>query len=263
VSRLALDRNAIPAAVAVLLAVLVPLFAGMPTGGGPVTVTGVVSVDATAASAESRAAKPGDVEFPLGGDALRIAREVATSYWQADACGGKVDIAWTLLDEDTNATASWRNPTDAWNNAVANFDCRIDLNPAAGYDFPKLCTVMTHEVGHLLGRQHSVRSGEVMSAIYSDPIEQCVAADPTPPEPEADEDEVLAEVAGPRRASRAPSAKRSLRSGGSTRVAARRAVNRKRCVRRFRAQPRRSSRCGRAVLARRAAHTRVVKRIAH
>src|SRR3712207_9307195 len=69
----------------------------------------------------------------------------------------------TLFRSDTNATASWRNPSDAWNNPGENFDCRIEFNATAEYDWPKFCTVMTHEVGHLSGQPHSDRPGELMS----------------------------------------------------------------------------------------------------
>ena len=73
---------------------------------------------------------------------MEAARAIAVAHWGADPCGGAYTLTWTALDLGTNATASWRNPTDAWNNAGANFDCRIDLNPQADFDFPKLCTVL-------------------------------------------------------------------------------------------------------------------------
>src|SRR3712207_6942749 len=61
----------------------------------------------------------------------------------------------------TTLFRSWRNPTDAWNNAGENFDCVIEFNAGADYDWPKLCTVMTHEMGHL------VRSEEHTSELQS------------------------------------------------------------------------------------------------
>jgi Matrixin len=135
------------------------------------------SVVARAAQAAAEG-RPADQRFPVGGPALQAARDVARGYWNADACKGAVEFVWTTLDEGTNATASWRNPTDAWNNAPENFDCRIELNATAEYDFAKLCTVVAHEVGHLVGRQHADREGLLMSAYYTTPLAACVAAAP-------------------------------------------------------------------------------------
>src|SRR5688500_5463339 len=110
------------------------------------------SVVAKAAQAEG--SPGGDQRYPGGSAAMEAARSIGVAHGGATPCGGSYVLTWTPLDIGTNATAAWRHPTDAWNNAGANFDCRIDLNPQADYDFPKLCTVLTHEVGHLLGRQH-------------------------------------------------------------------------------------------------------------
>jgi hypothetical protein len=144
------------------------------------TVGQAASVVARAAQAPAdERARPADQRFPLGGPALQSARDVARGYWNADACKGAVEFVWTTLDEGVNATASWRNPTDAWNNAGENFDCRIELNVAAEYDFPKLCTVVAHEVGHLLGQQHADREGLLMSAYYTTPLGACQAAAPS------------------------------------------------------------------------------------
>jgi Matrixin len=142
------------------------------------------SVVARAAQADADA-RPADQRFPVGSPALQSARDVARAYWRSDACGGAVEFVWTTMDAGTNATASWRNPTDAWNNAPENFDCRIELNAAAEYDFPKLCTVVAHELGHLLGQQHADRDGQLMSAYYTTPLPACAAAAPAEARPAA------------------------------------------------------------------------------
>lgn len=131
-------------------------------------------------AADARAASPAQA-FPVGGAEFQKARAVATAHWGGkEACGGNVSISWVDLDPGTNATASWRNPTDAWANVDQNFDCRIDINTRSEYDFPKLCTVLAHELGHLLGNAHPDTPGLLMSAYYSDPLGGCVAAASAP-----------------------------------------------------------------------------------
>lgn len=162
----------LPALIVVALSLLVPVLA---SGGTPSGSAG--SVTARAAQAGTTG---GDQRFPVGSPAMEAAKATAAAYWGAQPCGGSYTLQWTPLDLGTNATASWRNPTDAWNNAGQNFDCRIDINPGADFDYPKLCTVLAHEIGHLLGRQHDPAAGQLMSAYYTSPIAQCGSADTAP-----------------------------------------------------------------------------------
>jgi len=170
------DRHALAAAGAVVAALAAaPLFAGPATG--PVTAT-TASVTARAASVDPVAAP--DQRWPVAGEAVQAAVRLADAHWGAPACAGTVTVTWTSLSPGTNATASWKNPTDAWNNAPANFDCAVDLNAGAQYDWEKLCTVIAHEVGHLHGRQHD-EADDLMAAVYRRPLAACSAT----PEPGA------------------------------------------------------------------------------
>lgn len=162
----------LPALIVVALSLVFPLLA---SGGAATGSAG--SVVARAAQAGTTG---GDLRFPVGSPQMEAAKATATAYWGAQPCGGTYTLQWTPLDVGTNATASWRNPTDAWNNATENFDCRIDINPNADYDYAKLCTVLTHEIGHLLGRPHDPSTGQLMSAYYTSPIAQCGTAEPAP-----------------------------------------------------------------------------------
>lgn len=166
-----LSAHVLAPAVAALLSLALP-FA---SPGESRTVGAAASVTATAAQADTR---PADQRFPIGGPDLQRARQVATAHWGADACGGSVELSWATLGAGTNATAAWRNPSDAWGDPGENFDCRIELNVETDYDFAQLCTVLAHEIGHLLGRRHAEREGELMSPYYSSPLAACVQAAP-------------------------------------------------------------------------------------
>jgi hypothetical protein len=165
-------RHALPAIVAVMVSLVVPVL----QAGGSSDVVGTAG-SVTARAAQAPGTNGGPTEFPVGGAQMEAAKATAGAYWGSQPCGGNYTLQWTPLDPGTNATASWRNPTDAWNNAGQNFDCRIDINPAADFDYAKLCTVLTHEIGHLLGQQHDPNAGQLMSAYYTSPIAQCLTAE--------------------------------------------------------------------------------------
>jgi Matrixin len=237
VHRLHLSRHAV---VPAFLVGVVSLLASLGVAGADVTGS---AGSATARAAVHQPVAAPDVRFALGGEAMTVARDIAQQHWGTAPCGGQVEIAWAQLDGETNATAAWRNPTDAWNNAGENFDCRIEFNAASDYDWPKLCTVMTHEMGHLVGQPHAANPGELMSPIYTDPLPACTGQEPGAPAPVA-EAEPVAEpaVAVPSTSAakkRVVVKRKPLKAAKRT---ARKAKGSKRCTRSFRAG-RRSQRC--------------------
>lgn len=220
--------HAAPAVVAVVASLVAPLAFG--AASGPVSGSGHSAV-ARAAVADPVPAP--QVRFAIGGLQLEQARGIAEQQWGGAVCGGKVEIVWTPLEEGTNATASWRNPTDAWNNPGENFDCRIDLNADSDFDWPKLCTVMAHEIGHLAGQAHAAGPGQLMSPVYSAPLPACDGPEPGAPAADpVEETDVVAVAADEQEPVR-------------TRTTTRRLAGRsKRCTRRFSAS-RRTKKCGR------------------
>jgi hypothetical protein len=186
------------------------------------------------AGAVARAASAGSAagRFPIGGPDWQRALGIAVAYWGGTMpCGGEVQFAWTTLEPLTNARATWHNPTHPWNNPAENFECRVDFNASTAYDFPQLCTVMTHELGHLHGHPHAATPGQLMSPIYSDPLPECVdpQSAPSAPQPVAvgraagsahRGDETASKRTAERRARRAK-ARRSKARRGTTRQAKR------------------------------------------
>ena len=165
--------------------------AGTPGGGVKMTARSF-SGDTSRGGAKLRAAiTPPEQQFAVGGAAMQAAEVVAHAYWNADACSGQVEVSWTDQDTTINAVSTWKNPTDGYNNPGQNFDCEVDFNRLLSYDWPRFCTVLVHEFGHLTGHQHSPDPNDVMAAYYNRPLQQCQdTADPTaapapPPAPAA------------------------------------------------------------------------------
>jgi hypothetical protein len=179
----------------------------------PRLVGAVVALAALAGGAQFAVAAddsgaPPQQRWPVGGPALATAAELAAAHWGATPCRGRVALTWGPLAAGVNARSDWRYAgSDAFSAPTRNSDCSITLSTGAGWDWEKLCTVVTHEVGHLDGHPHSPDSNDVMSPTYLDPTPECAAT----PEPDpADESVLSSYLAAPAPAiAPAPAAQRS------------------------------------------------------
>ena len=134
----------------------------------------LAAVAPAAASAQSPAPSPA-VRFAVGSAPMLAAQAIARDTWGTDACGGTVDVVWDVLAPNYNALSTWSNPTDSYANPAANYGCTIELNSTMTFDWPKFCTVVVHEYGHLDGQQHSADPHSVMAAVYGGPLAACAA----------------------------------------------------------------------------------------
>lgn len=116
-----------------------------------------------------------DAQFAVGTLALSDAETIAIHYWGVMPCNGNVDVSWQTLDPSINGVATWWNPVEAYGNAAANSQCSISMNLVQDYSWPMLCTVVTHEIGHLTGHDHVTDQTNVMYPVYVGPIPQCLA----------------------------------------------------------------------------------------
>jgi hypothetical protein len=113
-------------------------------------------------------------------DATPAALSIAYRSWGTVACGGQVAVTWDdSMDRSLNAVSSWENAAGVYADPATNTDCRIALNPKTIWGWPKLCTVVVHEVGHLTGHRHTPEApGSVMDPEYRGPLPECA-----PPRP--------------------------------------------------------------------------------
>jgi hypothetical protein len=194
----------------------------MPLLNAPIRVLVATATCALMAAAPA-AASPAD-QFPPGGPDMTRAYEQATGYWQGSPCGGQVRIAWATMGREYNAIARWTALDPSRPDTF--YDCSITFNTAQPYDYPMLCSVMAHEIGHLLGKPHGgEQRGSVMSETYYGPVGPCGpgALPEPPPDEEWDAEEEPATTA--RRAS-AASKRRCVKRLRAKRVTARAAAKR-------------------------------------
>ena len=77
-----------------------------------------------------------------------------------------------------NARSQWMS-YDVHNPATFT-QCSITYNLDVDWDWPKLCTVIEHELGHLAGHDHVDDPHDVMSPYYVYPTPECAASASAP-----------------------------------------------------------------------------------
>jgi hypothetical protein len=117
--------------------------------------------------------------WPVGGTGIRTAMSLGAEHWGFSPCRGKVAVAWAPLSAGINAESSWSNDVDPFLQPSRNGDCEITLSLRDDWDWPKLCSVVVHEVGHLAGHDHVDDPDDVMYPIYVRAVPECL----TTPEP--------------------------------------------------------------------------------
>ena len=113
------------------------------------------------------------VPVPASDALTTAAHALAVAHWGVEPCAGQVTVTWAPLGPGSNARSTWmsydiRNP-------LTYTQCAISYNLDVDWDWPKLCTVIEHELGHLAGHDHVNDPHDVMSPYYVYPTPECAA----------------------------------------------------------------------------------------
>jgi hypothetical protein len=116
---------------------------------------------------------PPQLPVPAADALTTAAHGLAVAHWGVDPCGGQVTVTWAHMGAGINARSQWMS-YDIRNPATYS-QCSITYNLDVDWDWPKLCTVIEHELGHLSGHDHVNDPHDVMSPYYVYPTPECAA----------------------------------------------------------------------------------------
>ena len=114
------------------------------------------------------------VPVPASAALTTAAHALAVAHWGVDPCAGQVTVTWAHMGAGINARSTWMS-YDVHNPATYT-QCAISYNLDVDWDWPKLCTVIEHELGHLAGHDHVNDPHDVMSPYYVYPTPECAAS---------------------------------------------------------------------------------------
>jgi hypothetical protein len=116
------------------------------------------------------------VPVPASDALTSAAHALAVAHWGVEPCAGQVTVTWAHMGPGINARSTWMS-YDIHNPATYS-QCAIAYNLDVDWDWPKLCTVIEHELGHLAGHDHVNDPHDVMSPYYVYPTPECAAGAP-------------------------------------------------------------------------------------
>ena len=116
------------------------------------------------------------VPVPASDALTSSAHALAVARWGVEPCGGQVAVTWAHMGAGINARSTWMS-VDIHDPSTYS-QCSIAYNLDVDWDWPKLCTVVEHELGHLAGHEHVNDPHNVMSPYYIFPSPECATAQP-------------------------------------------------------------------------------------
>ena len=113
---------------------------------------------------------------------ISLVMSTAESYWGSTPCGGRIVVsaAREVPSGMAAGTDAWvtfgssLGPNDLGAPSSSYTSCRIGLarwqwptTAAIRSDWGMFCLTVIHELGHLLGRSHSLAAGSVMAPVFT------------------------------------------------------------------------------------------------
>ena len=114
---------------------------------------------------------------------IALALALAERYWGAVPCGGRIAIAlqptapvgldrtsdaWVTFDSAFGVNDLAAPPTSYTHCTIGLARSQWPTAAAMRSDWGMFCLTVTHELGHLLGRPHSLAPGSVMAPVFAD-----------------------------------------------------------------------------------------------
>jgi hypothetical protein len=130
----------------------------------------VLALALVPAAAGAQTAAPA-VPVPAAQPLMDSAHALAVARWGMDPCGGQVAVSWSHMGSSVNARSQWMSVDT--HDPTTFSECSITYNLDVDWNWPKLCTVIEHELGHLSGHSHVSDPHDVMSAYYVYPTSEC------------------------------------------------------------------------------------------
>jgi Matrixin len=165
-----------------------------------------IALVAAPAAAFADDAEPAPIPVPAADSLMATAHSLGVARWGVDPCGGQVAMSWEHMGTGINARSQWMS-IDV-HDASTFSDCSIAYNLDVDWDWPKLCTVVEHELGHLSGHDHVADPHDVMSPYYVYPSPECA---PAKSQAAVTPDRAPRSVASSKRASSTKKAKRKAK----------------------------------------------------
>jgi hypothetical protein len=134
-------------------------------------VCAVLALVALPTAALADDGEPPAIPVPAADSMMTTAHSLAVARWATEPCGGQVAMSWTHMGEGINARSQWMS-IDVDDPSTYS-ECSITYNLDVDWDWPKLCTVVEHELGHLSGHDHVNDPHDVMSPYYVFPAPEC------------------------------------------------------------------------------------------
>jgi hypothetical protein len=108
------------------------------------------------------ATAPASAQAPAG-DAARLAQflPIARAAWPGSPCAGREQVHRSGDTALRAAAPAIAGPGEALNGMAEPQSCQVWLSSAM--EARTFCTVLVHEFGHLAGREHTARPGDVMN----------------------------------------------------------------------------------------------------
>jgi hypothetical protein len=126
--------------------------------------------------------EPPPIPVPAADALMTTAHALGVARWGTDPCGGQVAMTWDHMGDGINARSQWMS-IDVHDPSTYS-DCSITYNLDVDWDWPKLCTVVEHEMGHLSGHDHVEDPHDVMSPYYVYPAPECALPKTQAPAPD-------------------------------------------------------------------------------